>query len=70
MCVRSGVIIEGRGREGIVVAAALMVTGFIMAIFGTLYLWWGPDSTILLSGVIGGMGLILMITSMLIPRRR
>jgi hypothetical protein len=35
-----------------------------------LYLWWGPDSTILLSGVIGGIGLILMITSLLIPRHR
>ena len=63
-------MIEGGGREGIAVAAALMVIGFIIAIFGTLYLWWGPDSTILVSGVIGGIGLILMITSMVIPRRK
>jgi hypothetical protein len=42
-------------------AAALMIIGFIMAIFGTYYLWWGPDSTINLSGVVGGLGLILLI---------
>jgi hypothetical protein len=42
-------------------AAVLMVIGFIMAIFGTYYLWWGTDNTITLSGVVGGLGLILLI---------
>jgi hypothetical protein len=61
---------ERGGRGGITIAAALMIIGFVMAIFGIFYLWWGPDSTIILSGVIGGIGLIVIIISMIIPRHR
>ena len=43
------------------VGTTLMIIGFIMTMFGTYYLWWGPDSTITLSGVVGGLGLILLI---------
>ena len=50
-------------REG--GGTALMIIGFILAIFGTYYLWWGPDSTITLSGVVGGLGLVLLITGFL-----
>jgi hypothetical protein len=42
-----------------------MIIGFIMAILGTYYLWWGPDSTITLSGIIAGIGLILIIASLI-----
>lgn len=42
-------------------ASVLLIVGFIMALVGNYYMWWGADSMIGAWGAVGILGLLMAV---------